>query len=600
MIEKQFITCEKMESDDNEGTVVGWGSKPTVDRDKEVIESTAWNLDSYLKNPVLLLCHKHDTPPVGKCLWVRSTPQGLRFKAKFANTERGQEIYQLYKEGIMNAFSVGFKPRPGGVKENPTDTKYKGVKRVFTDVDLFEISCVPVPANGDALVEHVKAGKIICKELKEELEFIIEIKDEDDLEVKVEVTDALIHVPTPGAEGEHEGHKIRTISLSKKEGIQGKYCVECKAVISYMFDKEKWELDDAKKWVKDHNKSIALDQSPDETMLLLKSEEAEWDADGDILFKEAPEIITNTYPSIDTVRYAVDKAISKSVRGAGTGPGEVGPSPWIIEHYPVGFPEKGFVVYNWKDQYYKTDYEYATDTGEATVTNPVRVQKVFAVAKEVEDFFQKMSEYEDLKEQVESLEDQLKEKESTETTNLEGASLDILMKEATELVGGKVIDVWLKESILYADDSDGQVKYYRQGYTVGEGATDGGALVKEGDPVEIDAQAIADEYPDFVMEEKAGKVVSAKNRALLQAAMEAISRLIAADDKEEPEGDKDEGKGADFIELVEKEESDDLLEIDEELLSTAVAEAIKNAGGSVDVRNLVAESIAKMTGKVTV
>ena len=175
MMEKKFIVCEKMESDDLEGTIVGWGSKPTIDRDKELIESSAWKLDNYRKNPVVLLCHNYSAPPVGKCLWVKSSPQGLRFKAQFAKTERGKECYELYKDGIMNAFSVGFKPRQGGVIDNPTDVKYKGCKRVFTDVELMEISCVPVPANSDALVEHVKAGKIHTKQLQNELEFALDI-----------------------------------------------------------------------------------------------------------------------------------------------------------------------------------------------------------------------------------------------------------------------------------------------------------------------------------------------------------------------------------------------------------------------------------------
>ena len=177
MMEKKFIVCEKMESDDLEGTIVGWGSKPTIDRDKELIESSARKLDNYRKNPVVLLCHNYSAPPVGKCLWVKSSPQGLRFKAQFAKTERGKECYELYKDGIMNAFSVGFKPRQGGVIDNPTDVKYKGCKRVFTDVELMEISCVPVPANSDALVEYVKAGKIHTKQLQNELEFALDIID---------------------------------------------------------------------------------------------------------------------------------------------------------------------------------------------------------------------------------------------------------------------------------------------------------------------------------------------------------------------------------------------------------------------------------------
>lgn len=189
-MEKSFIVCEKMESDDLEGTVVGWGSTPSMDRDKELIESNAWKLDNYRKNPVLLLCHNYSAPPVGKCLWVKSTSQGLRFKAQFAKTERGKECYELYKDGIMNAFSVGFKPLPGGVIDNPSDAKYKGCKRVFTDVELMEISCVPIPANSGALAEYVKSGHIHTKQLQDELIFALEIveKNDDTQEITVKTT----------------------------------------------------------------------------------------------------------------------------------------------------------------------------------------------------------------------------------------------------------------------------------------------------------------------------------------------------------------------------------------------------------------------------
>uniref|UniRef100_A0A6M3M160 Putative prohead protease n=1 Tax=viral metagenome TaxID=1070528 RepID=A0A6M3M160_9ZZZZ len=308
--EYKFAVCEKMESDDSEMTIVGWGSKPTIDRDKELIETSAWQLDNYRKNPVLLLCHNYSAPPVGKCLWIKAVPnQGLRFKAQFAKTERGKECYELYSSGVMSAFSVGFKPRPNGVIDHPTDAKYKGCKRVFTDVELMEVSCVPVPAHSDALIEHVKSGKIVTKQLKEELEAIVEIieKSDDNLELeiiaedkssetveKIEVTEDFIHIPAPGEEGEHKDHKIRTIPISKKEGIQGKYCVDCKVVISYMFDSKKWDKEKAVKWVKDHKKELVFEVPEVETEpIIIKSEEASWDEEGDIVFIDTKSVTPN-------------------------------------------------------------------------------------------------------------------------------------------------------------------------------------------------------------------------------------------------------------------------------------------------------------------
>lgn len=172
-METKYITAEKSETVDVERAVVGWGSKPLPDRDGELIEASAWDLENYRKNPVLCLSHDLSKPPIGKILWVKADANGLKFKAQFAGTERGKEAYQLYKEGVMTSFSVGFRPKPGGYVENPMDERYKGLKKVFKSVELFEISCVTVPSLPQAVAEYVKSGKVHNTELKGELEELI-------------------------------------------------------------------------------------------------------------------------------------------------------------------------------------------------------------------------------------------------------------------------------------------------------------------------------------------------------------------------------------------------------------------------------------------
>ena len=185
-MDKEFIKAEKKEINEEEGTLVGIASKAIIDRDNELILNDAWKLDNFRKNPVLMLAHQYNELPVGKCLWIKSSQDGLRFKAKFANTARGKEVYELYKSGIMNCFSVGFKANPGGFVDNPTDVRYKGVKRLYKDVELLEISCVPIPANNQSLCEYVKSGKIQTKALRDELIEILDIKDigEEIIEIK--------------------------------------------------------------------------------------------------------------------------------------------------------------------------------------------------------------------------------------------------------------------------------------------------------------------------------------------------------------------------------------------------------------------------------
>jgi len=260
-MDKEFIKAEKKEINEEEGTLVGIASKAIIDRDNELILNDAWKLDNFRKNPVLMLAHQYNELPVGKCLWIKSSQDGLRFKAKFANTARGKEVYELYKSGIMNCFSVGFKANPGGFVDNPTDVRYKGVKRLYKDVELLEISCVPIPANNQSLCEYVKSGKIQTKALRDELIEILDIKDigEEIIEIKDGISsDNWIEVPIEEASS-HKACKKKSIVISKKEGIEGLFCDDDQKIVSYMFDPEKWDETKAKKYIEDnHGKSFSI------------------------------------------------------------------------------------------------------------------------------------------------------------------------------------------------------------------------------------------------------------------------------------------------------------------------------------------------------
>lgn len=104
---------------------------------------------------------------------------------------------------------------------------------------------------------------LTCPECGAEMERVTaKEEDEPSEEEKVEVGENHIHVPAPGQQGKHKGHRIRTKVLSESEGIQMRYCGECKVAVSYLFDKEKWDVARAKAWVKEHSKGMdfALEQ----------------------------------------------------------------------------------------------------------------------------------------------------------------------------------------------------------------------------------------------------------------------------------------------------------------------------------------------------
>jgi uncharacterized protein len=135
----------------NEGVLSALASTATQDRDGEVILPTAFMLDAYRRNPVILANHTHRTHDgspsiIGSAHRIEVKDGALEFDMKFASTPLGQQWKTLFDEGHARAFSVGFIPKKGDWQERGGKAVY-----VHTEVDLLEISAVGVPSNPDAL-----------------------------------------------------------------------------------------------------------------------------------------------------------------------------------------------------------------------------------------------------------------------------------------------------------------------------------------------------------------------------------------------------------------------------------------------------------------
>ena len=158
---KSFIA--KTDIDGEERTVTAVISTATVDRDAEVLLPKGIELENYLKNPVVLFGHNYTGLPVGKALWVKKGTKSIKAKVKFADTELGNEIYELFKGGYLNAFSVGFcakeghAPKPEDIKKNP---EWANARFIFDKWELLEFSAVPIPANPEALATAVKSKSL--------------------------------------------------------------------------------------------------------------------------------------------------------------------------------------------------------------------------------------------------------------------------------------------------------------------------------------------------------------------------------------------------------------------------------------------------------
>lgn len=212
MIKKQFIG--KAEVDEDERTITATISTNIVDREHEVLLPKGAEFENYMRNPVVLWAHDYKDTPIAKTKWIKGHPQGrpkeVRALMKFADTEKADEIYQLYKDGFLKAFSVGFMPKethhptPEEIKKHP---EWAEAQLIYDKWELLEFSAVPVPANPEALAVAVKELSV-STETQEELgiEEVWHVPDDKDEETTTN---------TETCEKEIEGEEKVEIQLAK-------------------------------------------------------------------------------------------------------------------------------------------------------------------------------------------------------------------------------------------------------------------------------------------------------------------------------------------------------------------------------------------------
>lgn len=128
--------------------VEGYASTTDVDRHGDVIPTAVWErgLENYLKNPVILAYHDH-YDPCGRMVEHKVDSKGLWIKARIS---AAAEVFNLVKDGVLTAFSIGFRIK---------DAEYNAAAEVFIvkELELHEISIVAVPANQNTLFNLSKS-----------------------------------------------------------------------------------------------------------------------------------------------------------------------------------------------------------------------------------------------------------------------------------------------------------------------------------------------------------------------------------------------------------------------------------------------------------
>ena len=138
------------ETDDGGIDIKGSASTNALDRAGDIIEPEAWTkggLENYKGNPVLLFNHDYNRP-IGRATGLEVTKNGLEISGRISKA--AGEIKDLVKDGVLGAFSVGFR-----VKDADYMTETDGYK--IKDAELFEVSVVSVPCNQGATFSVAKS-----------------------------------------------------------------------------------------------------------------------------------------------------------------------------------------------------------------------------------------------------------------------------------------------------------------------------------------------------------------------------------------------------------------------------------------------------------
>ena len=143
-------TFKSHTEDDGSIMIRGMASTADFDRAGDSISADAWTkggLQNFEKNPIILFNHDYNRP-IGRATGLKSNANGLELTAKISKS--AGDVAELVKDGVLGAFSVGFRVKDADYLEETDGLRIK-------DAELFEVSVVSVPCNQSATFSLAKS-----------------------------------------------------------------------------------------------------------------------------------------------------------------------------------------------------------------------------------------------------------------------------------------------------------------------------------------------------------------------------------------------------------------------------------------------------------
>ena len=132
-----------------EGIAIPWGENSRGAVENGLLERFAPNSVESWEGDVHLYYNHDKDIPIGRVVAGESTDEGYLVRAYISETSKGNDVYELVKDGTIRKFSIGFMPvehrvAPGNILER-------------TKVRLVEVSLVSQPAYAGAEVLSVRS-----------------------------------------------------------------------------------------------------------------------------------------------------------------------------------------------------------------------------------------------------------------------------------------------------------------------------------------------------------------------------------------------------------------------------------------------------------
>lgn len=182
-------------------------------------------LDRYKENNVLLYQHNAYQLPIGRVNDLRVEGLQLVGEVEFYDEDEfSKKVAKMYEQGFLNAFSIGFK-------------SIESIDKTITKCELYEISCVVLPANQNALVQRKSIENL---EQKTYCPIIINTKSEmNEFEKKItEAVDELMKKVTA----------LETELSAQKKAVLEQPSVLVEAIKSYTASQQEKTVDERKDW----------------------------------------------------------------------------------------------------------------------------------------------------------------------------------------------------------------------------------------------------------------------------------------------------------------------------------------------------------------